>query len=135
MPVAARLLSLYLILVGLAVAVHFIVVPLYHPGGDEPYPIWEVLDWFMAVAIAVALISAFLQKRQHDAGDGSSLIEHISVNAIFYGTLSVGILFYWNWSNLLRGSSDVDWLVWNFIDVALPLALVAAGRQLWRASA
>ncbi|MDE2836875.1 MAG: hypothetical protein OXL97_05110 [Chloroflexota bacterium] len=130
-----RLLSLYLMLVGLAVAVHFIVVPWYHPGGDEPYPIWELLDWFMAVAILIALVSSFIHKRRHDAGDGANLLEHISVNATFYGMLGVGILFFWNWSHLLRDSGDSDWLIWNFIDVALPLLLIAAGRRLWRASA
>ena len=130
-----RLLSLYLTLVGIAVAVHFIAVPWYHPGGDEAYPIWELLDWFMAVAIVIALISTFVHKRRHDAGDGSDLHEHLSVNVLFYGTLGVGILFFWNWSNLLRETGEADWLVWNFIDVALPLLLIAAGRRLWRASA
>ncbi|MXY60335.1 MAG: hypothetical protein F4Y96_07860 [Chloroflexi bacterium] len=135
MPVVKRLLSLYLMLVGLAVAVHFIAVAWYHPGGDESYPIWEVLDWFMAAAIVIALISTFLHKRRHDAGGDTSVLEHISVNAVFYGTLAVGILFFWNWSHLLRDSGGADWLIWNFIDVALPLALVAAGRRLWRAAA
>ncbi len=130
----ARLLSVYLMVVGLAVAVHFIAVAWYHPGGDEPYPLWEILDWFMAVAIVIALISTFVHKRRHDAGDETSLIEHISVNSVFYGTLGVGILFFWNWSHLLRESGDADWLIWNFIDVALPLLLIAAGRRLWRAS-
>ncbi len=135
MPVVKRLLSLYLMLVGLAVAVHFIAVAWYHPGGDESYPIWEVLDWFMAAAIVIALISTFVLKRRHDAGGDTSVLEHISVNAVFYGTLAVGILFFWNWSHLLRDSGGADWLIWNFIDVALPLALVAAGRRLWRAAA
>lgn len=134
MPAVTRLLSLYVTLVGLAVAVHFIAVAWYHPGGDESYPVWEVLDWFMAVAIAIALVSAFVYKRRHDAGDGSDLREFISVNAVFYGVLAVGILFFWNWSHLLRGTGGSDWLIWNFVDVALPLVLVAAGRRLWRAS-
>lgn len=130
-----RLLALYLILVGLAVAVHFIVVPWYHPGGDEPYPIWELLDYFMAAAILIALVSSFIHKRRHDATEGADLLEHVSINAVFYGILGVGILFYWNWSNLLRETGEADWLIWNFIDVALPLLLIAAGRRLWRASA
>ena len=135
MPVVTRLLSLYVMLVGLAVAIHFIAVAWYHPGGDEAYPVWEVLDWFMAVAIVIALVSAFVYKRRHDAGDGSDLREFISVNAVFYGVLAVGILFFWNWSHLLRDSGGEDWLIWNFIDVALPLVLVAAGRRMWLASA
>ena len=132
---ATRILSLYLILVGVAVAAHFVAVPWYHPGGDEPYPVWDVLDALMAVAIAIAFITALVHKRQHDAADGGSAVEHVSVNTVFYGIIIVGLLFYWNWSNLLRDSGESDWLVWNFIDVALPLLLVAAGRRLWRGSA
>lgn len=135
MPFLTRLLSLYVTLVGLAVAVHFIAVAWYHPGGDEAYPIWELLDWFMAVAIVIALIGSFVHKRLHDSGGSSDLIEHVSVNAVFYGVLAVGILFFWNWSQLLRGAGGEDWLIWNFIDVALPLVLIAAGRRMWRASA
>ena len=135
MPVLTRLLSLYVMLVGLAVAIHLIAVAWYHPGGSEAYPIWEALDWFMAVAILIALLSSFVHKRRHDADDGTNVLEHISVNTVFYGTLGVGILFFWNWSHLLRDTGGADWLIWNFIDVALPLVLVAAGRRLWRASA
>ena len=134
MPVLTRLLSLYVMLIGLAVAVHLIAVAWYHPGGGEAYPIWEVLDWFIAAAILVALVSSFVHKRRHDSSDGTSVLEHISVNTVFYGTLGVGILFFWNWSHLLRESGEADWLIWNFIDVALPLLLIAAGRRLWRAS-
>ena len=134
MPVVTRLLSLYLMLVGLAVAVHFISVPWYHPGGDEPYPIWEVLDWFMAAAILIALAGTFVHKRRHDASGGADLREHISVNTLFYATLGVGILFFWNWADLLRGGSQ-DFLVWNMIDVVLPLTLLAAGVRLRRAAA
>ena len=50
MPIVMRLLSVYVMLTGAAVAVHFVAVPWYHPGGGEPYPIWTALDWLMGVA-------------------------------------------------------------------------------------
>ena len=131
MRVIAMLGSVYLSIVGLAVMVHFIVVPLYHPGGDEAYPVWEVLNYLMAVGIVIALVGSGLAKRRHDAGRGSDAVTFISVNAVFYSVLTVGILFFWNWRDLLGGGSG-NFLIWNFIDVALPLALFAAGRQLWR---
>ncbi len=134
MPIAIRLLSVYLSLVGLAVAVHFIAVAWYHPGGDEPYPIWEILDYFMAVALLIGIVSAFVHKQRYDRSEGGDLPGFTSVNAIFYGTLAVAILFFWNWSHLLRETGGADWLVWNFLDVGIPLALAAAGRQLWRSA-
>lgn len=134
MPVVMRLLSVYLILTGIAVAVHFVAVPWYHPGGSEPYPIWEVLDWLMAIAILIALAGLFVAKRRFTRED-APLREYFSVNILFYATLIIGLLFYWNWSNVLRGDPDVDWLVWNFLDVAIPLVLVGAGARMRRAAA
>ncbi len=134
MPVVMRLLSVYVMLTGVAVAVHFVAVPWYHPGGAEPYPVWEVLNWLMGAAIFIALAALFAAKRRF-AGDGAGLREYLAVNVLFYATLVIGLLFYWNWSNSLRSSPDMDWLIWNFLDVAIPLALVGAGARMWRVSA
>ena len=48
MSILTRLIAVYLALVAAAVAVNFIITPLYHPGGDAPFPVWAVLNWFMA---------------------------------------------------------------------------------------
>lgn len=133
MPVVMRLLAVYLILTGIAVAAHFVAVPWYHPGGSEPYPIWEALDWLMAAAILIALAALFAAKRRV-AGQDAPLREYLSVNILFYATLVIALLFYWNWSNTLRGDPDVDWLIWNFLDVAIPLALIGTGARMLRAA-
>jgi len=127
MTTVARLCSLYLAIVGLAVAAHFIAVPIYHPGGDEPYPVWDVLNYFTGAAILLALLGAGAVKWRNDAAGGADAVGFIRGNVVFYGVLSFGILFFWNW----RGGGDL--LIWNFIDTGLPLALLAAGRQLWDA--
>ena len=67
MPIAARIGAVYVSLVGLAVMVHFIVVPLYHPGRGEPYEVWSVLNYFMAAAILIALVTSAVAKRRYDA--------------------------------------------------------------------
>lgn len=127
MTTAARLCSVYVSVVGLAVAAHFIAVPLYHPGGDEPYPIWDVLNYFTGAAIVIALAGSGAVKWRNDAAGGADTIGYITANAVFYSVLAFGILFFWNW----RGAGNS--LIWNFIDTGLPLALVATGRQLWEA--
>lgn len=134
MPIVLRLLAVYVMLTGVAVAVHFIAVPWYHPGEGEPYPIWTALDWLMAVAIAVSLVALFAAKRRFSVDD-APLREYLSVNVLFYATVIVGMLFYWNWGNALRDSPDADWLIWNFLDVAIPLVLVGAGARMWRRAA
>ena len=62
-----RVIALYLVLTGLAVAVYFIAVSWQYSGIDQPYPVeaypvWEMLHWFMAAAILIALLSVFARK-------------------------------------------------------------------------
>ena len=101
-----RLVALYLMLTGLAVAVYFIAVSWQYSGADQPYPVepypaWEVLHWFMAAAILIALASTFARKRQ--LGPGGALREHLSVNALFYALLGLALIFFRVWPSLLRG--------------------------------
>ena len=131
-----RLVALYLVLTGLAVAACFIAVSWQYPGADqpypiEPYPVWEVLHWFMAAAILIALISMFAGKLR--LGPGSGVREHLSVNALFYALLGVGLLFFRSWPSLLRGG-DYDLFVWGSINMVLPVVLAAVGMRLWRGS-
>ncbi|MYA50919.1 MAG: hypothetical protein F4185_02810 [Chloroflexi bacterium] len=131
-----RLLALYLMLTGLAVAVYFIAVSWQYPGADqpypvEPYPVWEVLHWFMAVAILIALLSVFAVKLR--LGPGEAVREHLSVNALFYALLGLGLLFFRSWPSLLRGG-DYDLFVWGSINMVLPVVLAAVGMRLWRGS-
>ena len=129
-----RLLALYLMLTGLAVAVYFAAVSWQFSGADqpypvEPYPVWEVLHWFMAAAILIALVSVFAQKRRLHADSG--VREHLSVNALFYALLGVGLLFFRSWPSLLRGGEQ-DLFVWGSINMILPVVLAAVGMRLWR---
>ena len=131
-----RLVALYLMLTGLAVAVYFIAVSWQYSGADQPYPVepypaWEVLHWFMAAAILIALASTFARKRQ--LGPGGALREHLSVNALFYALLGSALIFFRVWPSLLRGGEQ-DLLVWSSINMVLPVVLAAAGVGMWRRS-
>ena len=131
-----RLVALYLMLTGLAVAVYFIAVSWQYSGADQPYPVepypaWEVLHWFMAAAILIALASTFARKRQ--LGPGGALREHLSVNALFYALLGLALIFFRIWPSLLRGDEQ-DLLVWSSINMVLPVVLAAAGVRMWRRS-
>ena len=63
MSVLVRLVAAYLVLVAVAVAVHFIITPLYHPGGDAPFPVWQVLNWFMGAGMIITVVAAYVEKR------------------------------------------------------------------------
>lgn len=129
-----RLLGLYLVLTALAVAVYFFAVSWQYAGREQPYPIepypeWEVLHWFMAAAILIALAGTLARKLRLGPGDG--VREHLSVNALFYALLGVGLLFFRSWPSLLRGG-DYDLLVWSSINMVLPVVLAATGVRMWR---
>ena len=130
-----RVIALYLVLTGLAVAVYFIAVSWQYSGIDQPYPVeaypvWEVLHWFMAAAILIALLSVFARKL--GLGPGEEVREQLSVNALFYVLLGVGLLFFRSWPSLLRGG-EYDLFVWGSINMVLPVVLVATGVRMWRA--
>ena len=71
MSILIRAAAAYLVLLAAVVAGNFIVTPLYHPGGDEPFTVWEILNWFMAVGMVIALAGSYVEKRRVD-GDGSA---------------------------------------------------------------
>ena len=52
-----RAVAVYLVGLAVVVAVNFAIAPLYHPPGAETYPVWEVLNWFQAASVLIALVS------------------------------------------------------------------------------
>ena len=93
---------LLVIVVGVVVALHTIVEPLYHTTSDaQPYaPLWNILDPIMAVAIVLTVIFAYIRKRDVDGSGGATITrEFLGANIVFYGIIFVGIMFFWNWFN------------------------------------
>lgn len=141
MDMLKRISGIFLIVTAVAVAVHTVVEPLYHPSSPrQPYsPFWDILDPLMAVVVALGVIFGYLRKKCVDSeGDGAAVSrEFLAANTQFYGFLFVGILFLWNWFNLLMptftapGENTVT-LVWILIDAILPLLAGAMGIFLLR---
>ena len=90
------------------------------------------------LAVVLGVICGYIRKRSvaHD-GEAPITREWLAANALFYGFLFVGILFFWNWFNLLSpeftavGTDTID-LVWGFINTALPLLAGTLGLALLR---
>ena len=134
-----RVGAVYLIGVAAAVAVFFIVNTFLDDTLDV-LQVWYVLDVLMLIGLAVAL--AFNFSRKMDAGgrdpESGVTLRYLEVNAAFYVTAAVTILFLHNWFSLLsQGADSLDgnhqaWVIWAFVDTALPLVLGATGFGLWR---
>ena len=62
MDMVKRILGVFLVATGLAAAVLLMATPLIHDGSAD-YPLWKILNWFMAAGVVVVLVTAFLGKR------------------------------------------------------------------------
>ena len=136
-----KLVGAYLVIVGVAVAVFFIVNTLLQDSIDV-VSVWQVLDVLMLVGLALALIFNYIHKRDVEAGDqnGSITRPYFESNALFYLTAGVTIIFLHNWLSLLaNGADSLDgnhqaWVIWAFVDTLLPIAFGLTGCRLWRES-
>ena len=131
-----RLAGLYLAIIGAAVAVHFVLDPLIYEWaeGDGTPVVWLILDWLMALGLAIALLVTFEAKRAADAG--SDLREYLVANVQLYVAAALALLLAWNAVQIdwAAGDQTPDSQVWVFIDVVLPLLFVTLGLRLWNES-
>ena len=141
MDMLRKIIGILLIVVAAAVAIHTVIEPLYHASSDaQPYsPLWNILDPIMAVAIILTIIFGYIRKRDACNEAGTAITrEWLSANVLFYGIIFIGIMFFWNYFNLLSPSftavgPDAASIAWIIIDSALPLLLGAMGMHLFKA--
>lgn len=134
-----KLVGAYLVIVGVVVAVFFIVNSLLDDTVDVP-SIWYVLDVLMLIGLVLALIFNYQRKRDVEAGEqGESITRsYLESNILFFLTAAVTVLFLHNWlSFLANGPNSLDgnhqaWVIWAFVDTSLPIIFGVTGCRLWR---
>ncbi len=136
--ILSRLVAVYLVGVGTAVAAYFIINPFISDSFDV-LSVWYVLDVLMVIALGLALVFNFSRKLEAErAAEGASALPLLEAKTAFYLTAGVTILFLHNWFSLLAlGEDSLDgnhqaWIIWAVVDVALPLITWATGYRLWR---
>lgn len=132
MAIAVRIVAAYLVLLAVAVAVNFVATPLYHPGGDEPFTVWEVLNWFMAAGILITIVVTYRAKRSVDADESADLRMYLRTRFLFYVSAVVLMAFFWNWFSNLSPNHEPDGQVWVFVDTVMPLVTGVTGCRLWK---
>ena len=131
MLLLGRVTSVYLIVLAVVVAVNFIITPLYHPGGDEPYTVWETLNWFMAVGMVATVIASYMQKRRVDADGSSDVKRYLEANAVFYLAVVVFLIFFWNWFSNLSANNEADGQFWVVVDTLMPIVMGVTGCRMY----
>ncbi len=129
----------YLVVVGVAVAVFFIINTLLADSLDV-VSIWQILDVLMAIGLVPALYFNYQRKRDLESGEQAESItrSYLESNALFFLTAAVTIIFFHNWFSLLaNGADSLDgnhqaWVIWAFNDTLLPITFGVTGCRLWR---
>ena len=136
-----RVIGALFVAVGFVVAIHTVVEPLYHVSGpDSPYSaLWTYINPLMALAVIAGVVFGCRRKMAVDAegNDAPVTRAYVAANALLYGFLFVGILFFFNWFNYMTPSytavgPDAMAVIWALVDAALSLLCLAMGLALWR---
>ena len=123
MPVIQKTFALYAMTVALAVGLNYMATPLYDDGSTG-YPVWQVLDWFMAVAVLGTFLANLAGKRHADPQD---LPAWLAANTLFYASLVTLLWFYANWFGTFSGLHEP--MLWDLHD---PLFVATVGTTGWR---
>ena len=135
MEVVKKILALFLMLTAIAAALNLILTPVYHDGSPD-YPIWRILNWFMAAAVLVCLVEAYLQNRV-PASESDGTLERVQRSALFYGAIVLTMLYFWEWFWTLNPDSETGDAVTSHIvyfpivDALFVVISLAVGRHLW----
>ena len=129
----------YMMWVAVAVGGFFVINPLLNESIDVVL-VWQVLDVLMAIGLAAAFIVNSARKVTEGGRDPNLPVtrRYVEINAAFYLTIGVTVLFLHNWFSLLAyGTDSLDgnhqaWVIWAAVDVLLPITLGVTGYRLWR---
>ena len=130
-----RLLSVYLVLIGIAVAAHFVIYPLYAyddsgESSEGSLAVWLMLDWFMASGLFVMLITTLASKKAVNTDHDAVTREWLVANLMFYSTVMLALAFTPNWFAVAWGHKT-DWTVWHIIDTVLPVMFTVQACRIW----
>lgn len=129
------LAGVYMILVGAAVAVHFIATQFYDPAlTDTALTVWRIMDPLMVAATAMAFAAATCCKLQAGGDQGEPVTRgYLESQVGFYVSGVMLIALLWNWIGVefVEPRND-DSLLWIIIDSTLPFLLCTAGIRLFR---
>ena len=135
MPLVKRLLAAYLVVTAFAVFFNFILTPVYHDGSPD-YPVWKILNWFMAGVVILCLVVNF--RRRFAIGDWRySDLENLLISTTYFASIALAMLFFWEWFWTLNPDSETGEAVTShmvyfpLVDTLFVIVALSTGRFLW----
>ncbi|MDE2817562.1 MAG: hypothetical protein OXM03_07720 [Chloroflexota bacterium] len=136
MAALKRLAGLYLLVVGVAVTLHFLATQFYDPTwSDASLPVWQVLNPLQIIGVIIVLLVAFERKRavSDDSNDTPVSREYFEANVLFYAAAAVLIAHLWNWFGVqFSDPVNSNNQLWIYIDIALALLFIPTAISLLR---
>ena len=140
MDILKRIVGVVLIIAAIVLAGHMLAEPLYFDSSttDSGYNmrVWTFINPLTAFATVLGVIFGYARMRRSESeGDTTVTREFLAANTQFFGVLFLGILFFYNWFNLLSADfnavgPDAVGLVWIAIDAGLPIIWFPMGLRL-----
>lgn len=135
-----RALAIYLLGIALLVGINWVATPLYHDGTAN-YWTWEILNWFMAVAMVMVLVVNTIRKHRfcrREECDKAITRDYLEINLAFAASIVLALWYFWNWFASLNPGSEpevvglihLEW--WAFINPIGVLVYAYTGAHLWR---
>ncbi|MCY3544510.1 MAG: hypothetical protein OXH22_10805 [Chloroflexi bacterium] len=139
MSILKRAAAVYLIVVAAAAGVHWIVSPLYDNSSGE-YPIWVIMNWFMAGAIIVAADTNIRNKVSIMGGERDVPLtgRRVQINLLFYATIVLVLWYFWNWFygffpyNEPEIVAPIHLEMWTLINPLFVLTVGVTGFSAWQ---
>ena len=131
-----RIAALYLVLTALAVFFNLILTPVYHDGSPD-YPVWKIVNYFMAAGVVIALAASYLRRRAAGNPDASTA-DRVWANVFCYAAIALAMLFFWGWIWTLNPDSETGEAVTShliyfpIVDALFVIVTLDAARWLWR---
>ena len=88
----------------------------------------------MAVGMVIALAASYVDKSRVDSDGSADMKRYIEANVVFYATVVVFLLFFWNWFSLLSPNNEPDGQFWAVIDTLMPIVLGVTGCRVFRST-
>ena len=135
MDILKRVLAAFLVLTAIAVVLNLMLTPVYHDGSAE-YPVWKILNWFMAAGVLVALGVSFQRRRSLGRGEADALT-YLRTSVTWYGSIVLTMLFFWGWLWTLNPDSETGDAVTShlvyfpIVDALFVVVALTTGRHLW----
>ena len=139
MSALKRILGIVLVATAIIVGVNWVITPIHHDG-DPAYPVWKVVNWFMAFSVLVALIANIARKRAVGSEGAASPItrEYLEANVAFYASLLLAPWFFTNFltydffmGNIPPAGVAAKDVWWEFIDGMFILVVGSTGCHVW----